>query len=265
MDKQAKLELINSREWFHSIEIDEVVTKGRIPLSNLRGIVEYLRFPKTLKGFTVLDIGAWDGFFSFEAERLGAKKVVAYDLHPPDQTGFSLAKELLHSSVEYIQGSVYDLSSAIGTFDIVLFIGVLYHLRYPLLALDRIWEVTNQYLLLESHFLDNRAVLRDRSEVPLAKIDPCLSDIPLFRFYRDDELNSDYSNWFSPNRRAIEDSLWSAGFKPEVLSQWGDRIAYKGIKLTGLPEYKQQTYEGLRYEKDEDGKIRKVLERRNQR
>ena len=103
MDKQATLELINSREWFHSIEIGEVVTKGKIPLSNLREIVEYLRFPQTLKGLTVLDIGAWDGFFSFEAERLGAKKVVAYDLHPPDQTGFSLAKELLHSSVEYIQ------------------------------------------------------------------------------------------------------------------------------------------------------------------
>lgn len=226
-------------------------------------MIERLKFPRTLEGLTVLDIGAWDGFFSFEAERRGAERVVAFDVHPPDQYGFSLAKKLLDSNVEYVQGSVYELPPEMGTFDIVLFLGVFYHLRYPLLALDRISEITDQYLLLESHFLDNSLVLSDRSKVPLAEIDPRLADIPLFRFYREDEMNAgDYSNWFSPNRRAIEDSLWSAGFIPEFLSFWGDRIAYRGIKLAGLPEYKMQTYEGLRYVKGEDGKFCQVLPRR---
>jgi tRNA (mo5U34)-methyltransferase len=170
---------------------------------------------------------------------------------------------LLDSNAEYVQGNVYELPPEMGTFDIVFLFGVFYHLRYPLLALDRISEITKQYLLLESHFLDNSLVLGDRSKVPLAEIDPRLADIPLFRFYREDEMTpGDFSNWFSPNRRAIEDSLWSAGFMPEFLSSWNDRIAYRGIKLAGLPEYKMQTYEGLRYVKGEGGKFCQVLPRR---
>ena len=247
---QDKTALINAREWFHSIEIEKgLVTPGRVPHWYLLDMLKSLGFPESLEGLSVLDIGAWDGFFSFEAERRGAKRVVAYDLHPPNHYGFVVAKELLESKVEYIQGSVYDLSPALcGTFDVVLFFGVLYHLRYPLLAIDRISEVTNQYLLLESHCLDNRLVLSDRSTVPLSEIDQRITNISLFQFYRRDELYAgDYSNWFAPNRRAIEDALFSAGFHPEFLAAWDDRVAYKAIKLPGTREYQQQTYEGMKW------------------
>jgi tRNA (mo5U34)-methyltransferase len=129
-------------------------------------------FPERFDGLTVLDIGTWDGYFSFEAERRGAKRVVAYDMHPPDHYGFAIAKTLLNSSVEYIQGSVYDLTPDVyGTFDVVMFFGVFYHLRYPLLALDRIWEITDQYLLMESQCLDNHVVLNNGDILPLAKLD----------------------------------------------------------------------------------------------
>jgi tRNA (mo5U34)-methyltransferase len=205
----------------------------------------------------VLDIGAWDGFFSFEAERRGAKRVVAYDLTPEDYFGFAAARELLGSKAEYIQGSVYDIKrELIGAFDVVLFVGVLYHLRYPLLALDRIRDVCDGYMIIETHSLDNCVILDDGRKTTLEGIDPRLSRIPLYRFYPGDELNGDYSNWFSPNRRAIEEGLRTAGFEPTLLSEWGDRIAYRAVKLEGIPEYLQQTYEGVRFVRDAQGVLR---------
>ena len=216
----------------------------------------FFKFPESLTGLSVLNIGAWDGFFSFEAEKRGAKRVVAYDLHPPDYYGFALAKELLGSQVKYIQGGVYDLSpEAVGTFDVVFFFGVFYHLRYPLLALDRIWSVTDQYMLMESHFLDNRLILEDGKSLPLSDIDTQYGGISLYQFYRYDELQpGDYSNWFAPNRHiAVESGLWTAGFRPEFLHAWGDRIAFKAVKLPGTPEYQRQTYEGLKWIAHQDG------------
>ena len=124
----------------------------------------------------------------------------------------------------------------VGTFDVVVFAGVLYHLRYPLLALDRIRDICRGYMVLETHFLDNCVLLEDGQTTTLERIDPRLSRIPLYRFYPANELNGDYSNWFSPNRRAIEAGLRTAGFAPTLLSEWGDRIAYKAQKLEGVPE-----------------------------
>ena len=257
MTREEKLERIKSRQWFHSIDVEDgLVTPGAHPLAELRQTLERLRLPARLDGLSVLDIGAWDGFFSFEAERRGARRVVAYDVSPADYFGFSTAKELLGSKVEYVQGSVYGLlKEQVGSFDIVLFAGVLYHLRYPLLALDRIHAICDGYMLLESHSLDNYVVLDGGHVTTLERIDPCLERIPLYRFYPANELNGDYSNWFSPNRRAIEDGLRTAGFEPTLLSEWGDRVVYKAIKQDGVPEYLQETYEGL-FVRGADGVVR---------
>jgi len=262
MTPEEKLERIRSRQWYHSIEIEPgFVTPGAHPLGELRQVLEYVKLPASLDGLSVLDIGAWDGFFSFEAERRDAKRVVAYDLTPEDYFGFATAKELLGSKVEYIQGSVYELTrKVVGTFDVVLFVGVLYHLRYPLLALDRIHDVCDGYVLLETHCLDNCVLLDGGQTTTLQSIDPRLSRIPLYRFYPANELNGDYSNWFSPNRRAIEEGLRTAGFAPTLLSEWGDRIAYKAEKLTGIPEYLQETYEGM-FVRDAEGVVRSAFPR----
>jgi len=248
--------VIASRSWWHSIELgDGVVTPGQVPLHSLKKMLADLRFPESFAGLSVLDIGAWDGFFSFEAEKRGAARVVAYDLHPPDHHGFATAKRLLESNVEYVQGSVHDLSpEVLGTFDVVFFLGVFSHLRYPLLALDRIWDVTNRYALIETHHLDKCVLLPEGNSCELAAIDPRLTDIALYQFYRDDELIPDrFSNWFAPNRRAIEDGLRSAGFQPEFLAAWGDRIAFKAIKVPGIPEYRRETYDGLKWQVRLDG------------
>jgi tRNA (mo5U34)-methyltransferase len=256
MDRAERVKLVESRQWWHSIEVgDGVVTPGQVPLFYLREQLARLRVPPSLAGLRVLDVGAWDGFFSFEAEKRGAARVVAYDLHPPEYFGFATAKQLLGSRVEYVQGSVYDIRpERVGTFDVVFFFGVLYHLRYPLLALDRLREVTDGYALIETHHLDRRLLLPDGTSVAPAAIDPRLADIALYQFYRNDELNpGDFSNWFALNRRAIEDGLWSAGFRPEYLADWDDRIAFRATRLPGTPEYQQQTYEGLTWRVHPDG------------
>src|ERR1700675_4169180 len=193
MTRDEKLKRIRSRQWYHSIEIEpELVTPGAHPLGELRQVLEHVKLPASLEGLSVLDIGAWDGFFSFEAERRGTERVVAYDLTPEDYFGFATAKELLAARGDTAQG---------GAFDVVLCAGVLSHLRYPLLALDRIHDVCDDYMLLETHCLDNCVLLDDGQATTLERIDPRLSRIPLYRFYPANELNGDYSNWFSPNRR----------------------------------------------------------------
>jgi len=262
MTREEKLERVRSRPWYHSIEIEPgLVTPGTHPLGELRQVLEHLKLPASLEGLSVLDIGAWDGFFSFEAERRGAERVVAYDLTPADYFGFATARALLGSAVDYVQGSAYELSrEAVGSFDIVLCVGVLYHLRYPLLALDRIHDVCDGYMLLETHCLDNCVILDDGQATTLERIDPSLSRIPLYRFYPANELNGDYSNWFSPNRRALESGLRTAGFEPTLLSEWGDRIAYRADRLEGVPEYLQETYEG-KFVRGADGVVRNAFPR----
>src|SRR5262245_25907070 len=102
---------------------------------------------------TVLDIGAWDGFFSFEFERRGAARVLAIDTFAWDQGGlecFLLARQHFKSKVDYERLDVHDLDPRrMGTFDLVFCAGVLYHLRHPLLALEKIRSVTAKQCIVE--------------------------------------------------------------------------------------------------------------------
>ena len=185
--------------WYHSIDLgDGVVTKGvdDTPLRLAR-----LDLPQSFTGLSVLDIGAWDGFFSFEAERRGASRVVAADYYSwhgggwGTKAGFELAREARASRVQDIDIDVMDLSpERIGTFDVVLFLGVLYHLRHPLAALERVASVTRDFLILETVV----------DMVGLAR--------PALAFYPERELNNDPTNWYGPNPPAVHAMLRSVGF-----------------------------------------------------
>jgi tRNA (mo5U34)-methyltransferase len=185
--------------WYHSIDLgDGVVTKGvdDTPIRLAR-----LDLPQSLAGRTVLDIGAWDGFFSFEAERRGASRVVASDHYSwhgagwGTKAGFELAREARGSRVEDVDIDVMDLSpERIGTFDVVLFLGVLYHLRHPLAALERVASVTRGLLILET-VVDMVGIAR-----------------PALAFYPERELNDDPTNWCGPNAPAVHAMLRSVGF-----------------------------------------------------
>lgn len=203
-----------SNRWWHSIDLGNgFITPGAIPLAEMQANFAYLQLPEDLTGKRVLDIGCWDGFYSFECERRGAE-VVAVDCWRPD--GFFLAHEALRSRVQFHELSVYQLSRAeLGKFDIVLFLGVLYHLRHPLLALERVCEMTDDFALIETHVIDNARA----------------ANFPVIEFYEWDELGGQYDNWCGPNTVGLLALTRSAGFvRPEVLQQHVSRSVVKAYR-----------------------------------
>jgi tRNA (mo5U34)-methyltransferase len=197
---QARADAIR---WWHSIDLGHgIVTKGVDQAQAER--LSRLQLPADLTGRSVLDIGAWDGFFSFEAERRGAARVLAADYYSwhgqgwgtgQGKAGFQLAREALGSRVEDVDLDVMDLSpDRIGTFDVVLFLGVLYHLPHPLLALERVASVTGSLLVVET-VVDMVGIAR-----------------PAAAFYPGRELNGDPTNWWGPNDAAVHGMLRSVGF-----------------------------------------------------
>lgn len=203
MSSMTKTEIeaaMGSIRWYHTIDLgDGLVTKGTddTPFRLAR-----LGLPQSLEGQSVLDACAWDGFFSFEAERRGASRVVAadsYAWHGPTwstKAGFELARRVLGSHVADIDIDVMDLSpERLGEFDVVLLLGVLYHLRHPLLALERVASVTRDLLIVET------------------VVDMIGFDRPAMAFYPDRELNGDPTNWWGPNVHAMHAMLRSVGFE----------------------------------------------------
>ena len=203
---------VSQVDWFHTIDLGGgIVTPGRddSPRSLRR-----VGLPHDLSGRTVLDVGAWDGFYSFESERRGASRIVAADSfawraagggRSTGKAGFQLAREALGSKVEDVEVDVLDLSpEQVGTFDVVLFLGVLYHLRHPLLALERVASVTGELLVLET------------------AVDLAFTRRPAMAFYPGLELADDHTNWWGPNEAAVVAMLGSVGFSSvEVVSREG--------------------------------------------
>lgn len=200
-----------TNRWWHSIDLGNgFITPGAIPMQEMQSNFAYLQLPEDLSGNRVLDIGCWDGFYSFECERRGAE-VVAVDCWRPE--GFFLAHEALQSKIKFHELSVYELSrEQLGGFDIVLFLGVLYHLRHPLLALERVCEMTNDYAVIETHVIDNARQ----------------NEYPAIEFYEWDELGGQYDNWCGPNTNGLLAMTRSAGFvRPEILQQHASRSIIK--------------------------------------
>lgn len=136
--------------WFHRIELfPDFVTPGWSDPRTDK--LPYFGLPRDLTGQRVLDIGCAEGFFSFEAERRGAKEVVAIDSFPDSVRRFNICRNALGSKTTAFLCSVYDLNPrGFGTFDIVFFFGVLYHLRNPILALEKIRTVCTGTMLLQT-------------------------------------------------------------------------------------------------------------------
>jgi tRNA (mo5U34)-methyltransferase len=204
--------------WFHQIDLGRgVVTPG---FDRTLKKAQTIKLPADLSGKSVLDIGAWDGFFSFEAERRGAQRVVAIDRQVwtapvgPDnpwsgQEGFNLARAALGSRVEDADVGIHELSpERIGTFDVVLFLGVFYHLPDPLVVLERVASVTRERLIVETH-ADLLGLRR-----------------PAMAYYPGDELQGDDTNWWGPNLALLEALLRSHGFgRIEVAHR--ERLPYR--------------------------------------
>lgn len=207
--------------WYHRIEVLPGLTTPGVNDSQL--VLRALNLPDDLSGLRVLDVGTRDGFFAFECERRGAE-VTAIDYMPPEETGFLVARELLGSKVEFIQGNVYDLThQKFGSYDLILFLGVLYHLRDPMLALDRIWDVAGGRLIVETQMIDDALLTAEGSFVSLADLSPRLASAPLMQFYPGDSLNGDPTCVWAPNEACLRAMLEEVGFSVEAQLRIGQR------------------------------------------
>lgn len=204
---------INSLKWFHQIELGNgVVTPG---IDKTREKIGYMKFPD-MTGKSVIDIGAWNGAMSFEAERLGAKRVLATDHYcwggdGQGRKGFELARKIIGSQVEDKNIRVEDISpDTVGEFDIVLFLGVLYHAPDPLGYLRRVRSVCREMAIVET--------LVDGLDIPR----------PALMFYEGSVMNDDPSNFFGPNRLACEAMMREVGFaKVEMVNEFfGNRMVF---------------------------------------
>lgn len=191
-----QVEELDALGWYHSMELPDGTTiKGFQTIEQLRWRLAQFPISQNLSGKRVLDVGAWDGWFSFEMERRGAQ-VVAVDTKTSSR--FLQARSMLSSSVEYIEADICHLTpKQIGYFDIVLCLGVLYHVKHPLLALERICELSTDLACIESFVIDNG----DDTNA-----------IPVMEFYEGTELRGQFDNWVGPNLACLLAFSRTAGF-----------------------------------------------------
>jgi tRNA (mo5U34)-methyltransferase len=231
----------NAYGWWHSIDLGHgVVTNGYKSAEHLADELVAMRYPD-VRGKSVLDIGAWDGFYSFEAERRGASRVVALDhfvwcldtpaqhayvkrcraqgIKPqpyetvpeiwrpqelPGKRGFDLAHEILESRVEVVVDDFMTVDiDKLGSFDVVFFLGVLYHVKDPVGALVRLRRMTRGIAVIETEAMEI----------------PGCEDRELWESFSSDQLLGDITNWWAPNAVALSGMCKAAGFREVTVTR----------------------------------------------
>jgi tRNA (mo5U34)-methyltransferase len=203
--------------WFHNLDLGGVQTAPDHFLGDYPGIKwTHLSsvIPDDLAGASVLDIGCNAGFYSIEMKRRGAGRVVGIDSDPEYLAQARFAAEVCDVTLELRRMSVYDVAQLDEKFDWVLFMGVFYHLRHPLLALDLLHEhVVKDWLVFQSMLRGAETVAPLEENYPFSETEIFnLPDFPKMHFIESRYAN-DPTNWWAPNRACMEAMLRSAGFR----------------------------------------------------
>jgi len=191
--------------WHHAFEIyPGLFTPGAYDPGFL---LDKMRLPSDLHGMRVLDIGTSDGFFALQLARRGAR-VVAIDYRDKRENGYYVMENLNRVEIEYHKMNVYQLKDArLGQFDIILFLGILYHLPDMIRALHTVRQCCGGTLFIETH----------------SENDFC-ADVPAARYYRGSTLADDHTNFWAPNRLCVLEMLHDVGFGVERDEVWGLRL-----------------------------------------
>jgi tRNA (mo5U34)-methyltransferase len=209
--------------WHHKFEIfPGVITPG---CYDPQFLLDMTRLPDDLKGARVLDIGVSDGFFSLQLARRGAS-VVAVDYRRKEDHGYHVTERLNNVDIDYRQMNVYDIPSrGLGEFDIVLFMGVLYHVPDMIRAIHAVRSVCKGTMFLETY----------------CENDFC-KDISAARYYPSDTLLGDYTSFWAPNRLCVLDMLSDVGFDVEREESWEKRFfaQTRTHRLTGIHHEKMK-------------------------
>jgi tRNA (mo5U34)-methyltransferase len=202
--------------WFHNMDLGGVLTApghflGDYPRAKFRRFEHAL--PRDLTGKTVLDIGCNAGFYALEMKRRGAARVVAIDSDDRYLAQARFAAEVAGAEIELHKMDVYDVASLRERFDLVLFMGVFYHLRHPLLALDLVRQhVVRDCLLFQSMQRGSREVAPVDEDYEFRETEHFERPGYPAMFFVENRYSHDATNWWIPNRACVEAMLRSAGF-----------------------------------------------------
>ena len=220
---EAQAIVASCKTWHHTFELQPgLITPG---VYEPKDVLERMELPADLSGLRVLDVGASDGAFTRELDRRGAAEVVALDYRPKTANGFAIMERFHGKTFEYVTANVYDLPSlGLGQFDLILFLGVIYHLADPLRALHVLRQACRGEIYVESHaeFFDDK---------------------PAARYYAGSSWNGDLTNFFAPNPACVRAWVEDAGFEVTRLAVHGDRCLAHG--RVGPESYKMKLAYGL--------------------
>jgi tRNA (mo5U34)-methyltransferase len=203
--------------WFHNLSLQGVQTApnhflGDYPSFKWRNFKDAV--PQDLTGLSVLDIGCNGGFYSIQMKLRGAKRVLGIDHDEVYLSQAKFAARVLGLDIAFEQLSVYEVAQLQERFDLVLFMGVFYHLRYPLLALDLIRQhLAKDWFIFQSMLRGNTSIGTVAPDYPFTET--AIFDRPDYpkMHFVEHEYAGDPTNWWIPNRACAEAVLRSAGFR----------------------------------------------------
>ncbi len=214
--EQIQSEVQQLGQWFHNIQLGGIMTApdhflGDYPNQKWRHFAHAI--PEDLTGKTVLDVGCNAGFYSIEMKRRGASRVLGIDHDERYLAQARLACKVSGVDIEFLEMSVYDVANLHEKFDLVLFLGVLYHLRHPLFALDLLHDhVVSDLMVMQTMLRGSTAVHRPEEDYPFEETamfhDPAFPKM----YFIENSYSHDPTNWWIPNKACVEAMLRSSGF-----------------------------------------------------
>jgi tRNA (mo5U34)-methyltransferase len=222
--------------WFHNLSLRGIQTAphhflGDYPSFKWRNFENAL--PQDLRGMSVLDVGCNGGFYSIQMKLRGADRVLGIDHDEVYLRQAAFAAEVLELDISFEQLSVYEVPQLKERFDLVLFMGVFYHLRHPLLALDLLRQhAAKDWFIFQSMLRGSDSVAEVADDYPFSET--AIFDQPGYpkMHFVENDYSGDPTNWWIPNRACAEAVLRSAGFRiesvpePEVFVCRCDQSAY---------------------------------------
>ncbi|KMQ50184.1 Methyltransferase type 11 [Chitinispirillum alkaliphilum] len=204
--------------WFHNLHLPDGTqtapehSLGDFPMYKWQEIEPYI--PKNLNGLQVLDIGCNAGFYSIELALRGAD-VTAIDMdeHYLRQAKWAVRKFNLEEKIRFYQMQIYSLAHQNKMYDLVWFMGVFYHLRYPMLALDIISRISSNMMVFQTLTIPDKETYPNVKDIDLFSREVMIRNGWPRMAFIEHKLDGDPTNWWAPNHSAIEAMLRASGFK----------------------------------------------------